>query len=586
MMSLWILTALIAPESVDAWQSTTESNAVSTVHAEEERIQEAAHILSSLGIDTLCHPTTNRYAPTFPKCQLSRMEEVIERPERFLEEYYRESEDYELQDENSNEALNHASILINALMVIVCVMGGAVMAGLTIGLLSLDPLLLVIKARAGETDEERQQAASLLPIVKKHHQVMVSLLLLNTLAGEALPVFLQSMVPDSVAVFASVLLVLLFGEILPTAIFTGKHQLTIASRLAPLVKFIMFVMYPITYPIARFLDHILHEEEGDHNNPHGSDDTGADENDVHVPTTIFSRGELAALVRIQYDQRVMAKQRRKHNRVSSLASIPQVDTGDFMINSDVRALKTNLLQDQSHAHHNNSHRRNYSIDRDEVTMIEGALQMKTKTAIDVYLSYHKVFCVPNNMTLEDRNIFTIYASGYSRVPVYEKGDRRLVKGILMTRQLMVVKRQQQQSEQQNEQNQPLSTYETISDLNLHVPQCVAPHTNLVALVNLFQTGGSAVRAGHMALVCARPHIADAALDKGEGVPIEAGLMGIITLEDVLEALLQEDILDEMDAAGRRAFVEDMEQMESSDERMPTVEEIDPLAEPSTSYCLA
>ena len=151
-------------------------------------------------------------------------------------------------------------------------------------------------------------------------------------------------------------------------------------------------------------------------------------------------------------------------------------------------------------------------DGDEVMIMEGALQLKTKKAVDIYLSFHKVFCIASDMVLDDSNIFKIYASGYSRVPVYVNGDRRRVKGILLTRQLMVVKN-------------PAQSNMVVSDLQLHVPQCVAPTTNLVALVNLFQTGGSAIRAGHMALVCARPDIANDALSLGDAIPEEAGLMG-------------------------------------------------------------
>ena len=426
-----------------------------------------------------------------------------------------------------------------------------------IGLLSLDPLLLVIKIRGGQTPEERRQAEKLLPLIKQHHQLLVTLLLLNTIAGEALPVCLQGMVPDSVAILVSVVLVLVFGEILPTALFTGPNQLKIASRLAPMVKLIMAIMWPVVYPIAKLLDRIMSDDDESDQPQNGN---GAEQEGHAVGGTLYNRGELAALIRVQYEERVIAKQRRKHQRKVSIASIADmnVPVSDIDPLSDVRQLKQELIQHQHalnkqpalqqqqqhpfHHHHNNNnnhgskHRRaptSDSIDHDEVMIMEGALQLKTKKAVDIYLSFHKVFCIPYDMQLDDANIFSIYASGYSRVPVYVNNDRRRIKGILMTRQLMVVKNPQQPKRR----NSKPDTYDIdipatdttmhVYDLNLHVPQCVSPGTNLVDLVNLFQTGGSAIRAGHMALVCARPDVANEALEQDQGVPAEAGLMGYV-----------------------------------------------------------
>jgi hypothetical protein len=63
------------------------------------------------------------------------------------------------------------------------------------------------------------------------------------------------------------------------------------------------------------------------------------------------------------------------------------------------------------------------------------------------------------------------------------------------------------------------------DLSLHTPICVRPDTNLADLISLFQSGTSAIQAGHMALVCARPHIGNKALENGNAIPETAGLIG-------------------------------------------------------------
>ncbi len=125
----------------------------------------------------------------------------------------------EAQDENENS--NLVFILTNSLLSLACVIFAALAAGLTMGLLSLDPLSLEIKRRASVYSTERKQSAELLPLLVGHgrkHRLLVSLLILNSLANEALPLFLDELLPGKYAsILVSVTLVLFFGEIVPSA---------------------------------------------------------------------------------------------------------------------------------------------------------------------------------------------------------------------------------------------------------------------------------------------------------------------------------------------------------------------------------
>lgn len=136
------------------------------------------------------------------------------------------------------------------------VLFGGMMSGLTVGLLSIDELELEMKLSNG-TEEEKKMARSVLIITSNHHFLLVTLLLANSLAMEALPLMLDEMLSDILSVVLSVTFVLAFGEVLPQAICTGPEQLKIAYKLTPIIRVIMVLFAPISWPIAKLLDYCI-----------------------------------------------------------------------------------------------------------------------------------------------------------------------------------------------------------------------------------------------------------------------------------------------------------------------------------------
>ena len=130
------------------------------------------------------------------------------------------------------------------------------MSGLTVGYLSIDSLILEIKMENG-TYSEKEYANKIYKLVRNHHWLLVTLLLCNSFACEAMPIFLAKLVNEMVAVILSVTVLLFVGEIIPQALCTGPNQMKIASILAPFTYFLMIITYPISYPIARFMDYII-----------------------------------------------------------------------------------------------------------------------------------------------------------------------------------------------------------------------------------------------------------------------------------------------------------------------------------------
>ena len=85
------------------------------------------------------------------------------------------------------------------------------MSGLTMGLLSLDVMSLQV-LKEGGTPAQQRHAKRILPIIKRHHLLLVTLLLANAAAVESMPLFLDRVSDPVTAILVSVTAVLFFGE--------------------------------------------------------------------------------------------------------------------------------------------------------------------------------------------------------------------------------------------------------------------------------------------------------------------------------------------------------------------------------------
>jgi metal transporter CNNM len=528
-----------------------------------DEIQNAVEMLKSIGAVNLCHPE-KLFMPGLPSCQ---NEEASIAGSRIL---------FERQQFESHEEAD-IFFLTNILGVMAVVAFVALITGLFLGLLTLEPMDLLIIERASLDEEERIYAAGIYPIIKQRHLLLVTLLILNALAYETLPLFLDNLVPSWAAVLLSTTLVLMFGEIIPSAIFTGPNQLKLGYHMVPLVRVFLFLMYPFAKPAAMLLDSIVH--------PGGEDES----------EEAYDRSELAALVKIQYEQRTPAKGRNKR-RIQKMGAI---QTAFYQKNKELEkesswgAMKREMMEAvkerQERTYGGNKRQKsvdgaiqttfekemilemekekerpwremkqemledeeaqfeqlNPPMDKMEVDLVVGALQMKTKVAMDVFTPLSHVYAVPDDLVLDLRGLTEIYARGYSRVPVYHQvvnevgngddgddseEDRSIVWGFLMTRQLMLIDWDHERE---------------VSTLPLVRPDAISPRMNLVDILKLLKAGGS-----HMAFVCARPDLANKALLAEKPIPVEAGFIGLITLEDIMESILQDRIYDEVDIRHR------------------------------------
>jgi len=314
--------------------------------------------------------------------------------------------------------------LISSILII----SSALFSGLTLGFFTLNVNTLERRAKAGD-----KEALAIYPIRKRGNLLLTTLLLGNVGVNTALSIYLGSVVSGVVAGFTATALIFLFGEIIPQAVIS-RHALWFGSRLAPLVRVITIILFPITYPIAYMLDKLLGRE---------------------IPN-LYTKSDLMQIV------------------------------------SD--------LEDSEHS----------DIDADEERIIHGALQFSHTKVREIMKPKDDVISFDENQKLDDDFIKLLSESDYSRYPVYS-GNKDNIIGILFTKDLI----------SEPEDIAISETKEAFSDTFLKV----SPNQRLDTVLGVMLKKGQ-----HMGIV----------MNKNQQ------FLGVITLENIIEVIIQTEINDEGD----------------------------------------
>ena len=303
----------------------------------------------------------------------------------------------------------------------------AVCSGLNVAIMSLDLNDLKRKAKLGDRNAKR-----VLPLRRKTHLTLSAILLTNVAAVSATSLVLENAFYGLIAGILATLLTVIFGEIFPQALFM-RRALAVCAQLAPLLKLMIFVTYPISKPLQILLDKLF-------------------------------RGETARL-------------QSRHEL-------------GLMITEHLGAQESEL-------------------DEDEVEIIRGALQLSEKRVRDIVTPIKDVYWLEPQTVIDGTVIDEIKASGRSRIPVLNK-QKTICFGILLVKQLV---------DMDFDENPP-----RVDELPLHPAQTVGSMTALDTMFRKF--------------IGAHTHL----------MPVEKDdkIIGIITIEDIIEEIVGQEIEDETD----------------------------------------
>ncbi|KAM7264156.1 hypothetical protein ACFE04_001839 [Oxalis oulophora] len=394
------------------------------------------------------------------------------------------------------------------------------MSGLTLGLMSMSLVDLEVLAKSG-TPTDRKHAEKILPVVKNQHLLLCTLLICNAAAMEALPIFLDSLVTAWGAILISVTLILLFGEIIPQSV-CSRYGLAIGATVVPFVRVLVWICFPVAYPISKLLDFLL----------------------GHGHAALFRRAELKTLVNF----------------------------------------------------HGNEAGKGGELTHDETTIIAGALELTEKTAKDAMTPISETFCIDINSKLDRELMSLILKKGHSRVPVYYEQPTNII-GLVLVKNLLtthpedevpvknvtirriprvketlplydilnefqkghshmaiVVRQSTKSDEEQPSSNLTDSSMKEVRvdiDGEKPVQEKVLKSKRPIHKWKSFpNSGNNSYRDSSRSKKWAKDMYSDILnIDGGDPLPKppeEEEAVGVITMEDVIEELLQEEIYDETD----------------------------------------
>jgi len=155
----------------------------------------------------------------------------------------------------------------------------------------------------------------------------------------------------------------------------------------------------------------------------------------------------------------------------------------------------------------------HQLNSDEVTIISAVLDLKEKSVGTIMTPMEDVFTMSADDVLDEDTMDVILSQGYSRIPIHAPHNDQDFVGMLLVKMLITY---------DPEDCKPVRDFALAT-----LPETRA-ETSCLDIVNFFQEGKS-----HMVLVSDNPGA-------------DHGALGVVTLEDVIEELIGEEIIDESD----------------------------------------
>lgn len=180
------------------------------------------------------------------------------------------------------------------------------------------------------------------------------------------------------------------------------------------------------------------------------------------------------------------------------------------------------------------------LNDEQANLMISAIEIKERKVIELMIPFKNVFMIDYDEALDTFKITLMLEKGYSRIPVYSNHNRNDIVGLLRIKNLIGV---------------DISTNKTLRQLGIELkkPLVISPRSTMIELLREFRKGKS-----HMAFITEQVEELQAkfGLNRSNSITKDIAnsyydfqsikILGIITLEDVIEKMINLDIMDEDD----------------------------------------
>lgn len=323
--------------------------------------------------------------------------------------------------------MNDTNTVLLIVEVAALVLLSAICSGLNVAVMALDLPDLRRKAKLGN-----RMAQRVLPLRKNSHLLLASILLTNVAVVSATTLVLDARLAGILAGLLSTLLIVVFGEVIPQALFS-KNPLLWSSRFSQLLKLMIMITYIVSKPLQLLLDRLFPRQRA----------------------RLQSRQELGLLI------------------------------GEHLTNNASE------------------------LDEDEVEIMRGALSLSEKRVRDIITDIRHTYWLMPDTALDGKRIDEIKAKGFSRIPIFNASLTKCY-GVLLMKDLVDIDFDEQEYK--------------VEDMILYPAQLVGSMTALDTMFRKFIASGT--------------HL----------IPVERDdeIVGIVTIEDLIEEIVGHEIEDETD----------------------------------------